>query len=51
MKTEQKKLKEYLGGEAASISKYTNTDGNELYDITGRVAIFDENGQMEICRC
>jgi len=43
-----KEAEEYLGGEAASISKYTNTDGNELYDITGRVAIFDENGQMEI---
>lgn len=39
-----KEAEEYLGGEAASISK--NIDGN--FDITGRVAIYDDQGNFEI---
>jgi len=39
-----KEAEKYLGGEAASISK--NINGN--FDITGRVAIYDDQGNFEV---
>jgi len=43
-----KEAEETLDGEAAKISKFSDVNGNEFFNITGKVAIYDDEYNMQI---
>lgn len=43
-----KEAEETLGGEAAKISKFSDVNGNEFFNITGKVAIYDDEDNVQI---
>lgn len=43
-----KEAEETLGGEAAKISKFNDVNGNEFFNITGKVAIYDDEDNVQI---